>query len=737
MAVLPGAVVGDLLERLAAERRRVVLDGFEPHDGEWSGRWSRPSAAAGRRAGAAAEAEVLERIADDLRADEPGQPAAADVVLALTMAIRREPDRAAVIVDAMLTDHPKLAVVIVATALRICPNLRREILAQARRHKPFSRHPFILGLLLALVAKVLADNSAEAAEEFAGLETPAEIVAALGRHVAGRRAGEDGRGGGDRGDGRAGGFGPLVAAPFVAAVLSAGDAWSRVAPPEDTAGASRNGSPNERGGREMAEALAGRRGSDDLAEPTGSRDDVAADRAAAFEGPGPAAGFGVSAEIYRPDAPSPPSGDPAIAARPMLAAALPDAGAPAVEAALKAGAVEEAAAAATVFERALDELLLAEDGAGGAESAIAVLVRELAEALGSAADDESALASESALAVEGGAEASGGDAGSVGIAPDPSGSTEAALGAGLTETAAARALGDTDPMANPISGSVPDYPAGLVGDWPGDGDASLPDIGGTTDIGADWSVGAVEASVTADADLAIPDGEVALAIDAGVAAGPVEVAAAADLDVSLPDGAVDLVVDAELATGPVEVAATADADLALSDGGAELDFAAEAEAGPVGTEVELAIGAGNPDVELAADLALEVGDLPAPIAEASVHVGTSPGEMTATAEVALAEVAEVEAAVTVGPEEPEILAAIEVDNLLSLDLALTETEIAVDLDLLADPPPIVDELADTIETLVAEPLLGGMSDTAGDLPSDEPPSSVLYSLGGALGGLFG
>ncbi|BBK40831.1 hypothetical protein STVA_08510 [Allostella vacuolata] len=771
MAVLPGAIVGELLDQLNIARRRVVLDGFEAHAGEWSDRWS--AGGTGRRPGPGGpagetEAEVLERVAEEMTADRPGQPTAADVVLAVTMAIRRDPEKAAVIVDAMLVDHPRMAVVIVATALRICPGLRKQILAQARHHKPFSRHPFLLGILLAFVAKVLGDHSAEAAESFVDAETPADIVAALGRHYA-ARGGADG---GDRGAGgsRAIGAGPYLAPAFVATVLAAGEAWSREVAPEAGQQAAPQGSrvrsgaladeTEEQGPADQSSRIDGDAGRDRIER-------AATDPTAAGQ---PAAGDGPAGMAPRPDGPAAAVEDAAaVAPRAMLAPGQGDGrvhSEPADEAlATAADAAGPAApaiptladaAAAILFER----LLLKLNAHDGEALDAPTLLADLADGLAGAARAElapsdptparepdgsgpSAVSAPAAFALWADDEVPEG--------PSPGGATQGSTELGLDlgldlglepGLAGIAGSGAFDPM--PDDGA----PAEAVGEFavwmPDLVDAGVhaqvqPDGGAAAELGAAMAVpGLVEAAAVAE--LALLDDDALLDTSVQMSAAIpdlVAAAVAADLAIGGEEGLLATEVDASIEV-PGLVEAAADVDLGLLDEDGLVDTSVQAPVAlPDGTGAAVAadvgVGGGGPAVAVQAAAEI-VPDVPV-VASATLldpDTGTS-----ADVAVAVPGAAAVEIATVVELEEgPAVEASVAVDPVASLDLVVGgDAGLEFDLDLLpqAPPVPVVEEVVDVVETLA-----GGLFDSS-PAEDDPPPApsppvppvqSVLYSLGG-------
>jgi hypothetical protein len=710
MAVLPGAIIGELLERLNAERRRVVLDGFEPHPGEWQRAWTGRRATGRRQPEVldAADVEVLDRIARDLEAAEPGQPTAAEIVLMLTSAVRRAPDRAAVIVDAMLTDHPRMAVVIVATALRVAPALRRDILATARQHKPFSRHPFILAILLAVVAKLLSDHGAEAAQPFEGAETPHEVLAAAARHYAAHRPSTEGR---THGGDRTAGFGPLGTPAMVATVLVAGEAMSRALPPE--------AAPVPHAGHEP-------RPGPDAAPPAGGGVDQldggeAGDRLSSSVARDRQSGSGEAAQEPAPPA-TPASADAPQDAEPRSMAAL----APVAE-----GARDHAAAAAPADEGAEPHEAAATPAAAAPQEVESSThaaqsdppPQRLVEMPAAPDQPADAVPHDSVLGPDAPSDAAPptAETAEAGLPGDagPSGTPPQAF-TGTTETVAEIADSLPDPGETATTGLDGSAPSGEL-DLDPTATVAVSDEGpfAHAAVDLDASAGtAVDLDTTIGLDL-FGDGGVA---DVGVTVdldGTAEVEAASTI--GLLDGAVakvDAGIDASV-PGVAEAKGTVDVELLGDDGAADIDVAATASMGEAAS-VDSKVAASLLQDDRVAAVDADIDASAAGVAEAGVAAEVALGGEGASVDIA---------------------GGIAVDDLLSVEVGLSSDDgIDIAIDLLpprTDPVPLVDDVVDVVPDVV-DATLGSLLGSPPPEEDDPPmPTQPVHSVLDTLGGLFG
>ncbi|MCC7271208.1 MAG: hypothetical protein IT561_00975 [Alphaproteobacteria bacterium] len=727
MTVLPRALVGQLLERLDAERQRVVLDGFDERGGEWAG-----YRAARRRGTGEAEAQVLERTIADIGIAEPGQPLAADLVVTLTAALRRAPDQAAAIVDAMLVDHPRLAVVIAATALRLVPAERKAILAVARRHKPFSVHPFILTILLAFVAQVLWDGEAEAAPILAEV-VPHEPPA--GTRRPGRRPAVVAATA--RGADRPIGFAATAAPVLAAAVLAAGeasavgaDAAPELPPATGDVVAAAPGPAIETYVAELVRADPPvPAAADTFSGGSGGSDDVAA----AADGP---AGVEVAADAGASAADARPM-SAASAAAPADAAPPPPAAVPSDQtASAEAGAAAGDAAALEAFDRRPhdDIPVLAEAG------------DEDAPATPRPGSADPAIVAEDAPAD-----------GAIGPVP----------GAGV-----ASASSEAPPVAGPLAAEAPPRPAPPAED-------SFAALGAGTSLPGETLAATAAAAVampeqgaaadlTAQGELSAGDVAVAGHVAAAVLAEDAVLAVAADVDASLGD-IVDLAVAADvglLAGGPAAHAAVA---VEVGAGALAAEIATDLSLGGDGSLPSLGLDAGlSADAPLSAAAAARVDLLASgAVAATEVVAGADAGPLSADADVAFAIRDEeplslsassalslgdaTDVGVSVEVADGQLAASVDIAGLASLDVA-TEGGLAAALDLLATSSPVAEEEASPADPIVVpvpsfvESLLGAAADDppaampAAALPADPPPialpspvHSVLYGLGGLFG----
>ncbi|MGE0718651.1 MAG: hypothetical protein AB7P02_24605 [Alphaproteobacteria bacterium] len=690
MSILPRMMVGQLLEHLDAERQRVVLDGFDPHGGEWSGRWSDRRRGKGRRRDRDAEAEVLERTIEDIRAVEPGQPAAVDLVVALTAAIRRDPDNAVAIADALVTDHPKLAVVIVATALRLCPAQRKAILAMARRKKPFAKHPFILTILLVFAAHVLSEHAAEAAELFIDPDNPAPGAPAGRRNRSSDRPHVPLAAANNAGTSRAIGFATVVTPALVVTVLEAADARARtldgaqdmVAVTEGPAVADASeveryepaavtvadGLPDNRG---VGEVTTG----DDDAAAAGSAEAAQADVAAAADGPTPHAAMAAMGRIVDPAADAPVAAEATV-----VGPASPAADPPAL----------------AFLDRQVDDAIVIAADAG--DRMTLATVGEAGEPLAAVGEMEvSPVATVSLAPADSTVAAPGGDPIDVEATAALGMLSQEAVGpagpiTGI-DTGATTVLAEADgallaedsvlSAAVTVAASVSDAVAI-------EGSAGVDVLTDDTvvAVSADVGVEAGPATVQASVDVALLAEGSALALDAGVSAGLgdiTEVGASASVDMLAGDGAVEASANVAIEAGPVAVQADAlvvlldddtvvsvDAGLAASLGDAvdvaamiggdvltddvvaSATIAAEVDAGPATVAAAATFTLFDDEAALSTDAAVsaDVGEVVAAAASASLDL------LSEDALVGSALTAEVEA----GPVTVEAAAAFELDD---------------------------------------------------------------------------